>query len=627
MICGFKIAALCISRVNEDSHFKFTEALYKSLEKYGYKLFIYNTCSDLVKNSLSEVGQCYVFDLIDYETADAVIIDVESLKNNSVINGIIARSVSRCIPCVLINGDDDRCINITFDYKLGFENIVRHMIEHHKPKTIHLLSGIQGNSFTEERNEVFKKVVEENGFTFDESMISYGQFWAQPAVEAMEKLVAENRVPDAMICANDVMAITAASVLQKHGYKIPEDVIISGYDGIDEIRYSNPNITSCQNSWSLMAQKIASIINDCDNGIAADRDYLIGSSLLLSESCGCRTVPVSSASDQLTRLNSHFAKYMDDDITLFEMSAKMHICKTVEQASDKIVLPDTHNIICIINEECTDESIHPLTKIKSRTFSNNMYVLYDSRYRKDFVPYSFPKNQIVPEMENVLSTNFPLVFSSVNYLDIPLGYVCFYFTPDQEYYYKIIQITNSLSNGISGFRNMRYQAYITNQIEEMYKLDSLTGMYNRNGFNKEFRKISENLSKFGGELTVISADLDGLKKINDNYGHEDGDNAIAAVAAAILNSMPKSAVCMRFGGDEMVAVIPEKCDGQSIKESIDSYLAQFNKNSGKPYTVSTSLGIYSCECSPGSVLDFERLLKNSDKLLYRDKATKKLRHN
>ncbi len=625
MICGYKIAALCISRVNEDSHFKFTQALNRSLEKHGYRLFVFNTCSDLVKNSLSEYGECYVFDLIDYDIVDTVIIDVESLKNSSVINNIVSKAVSKNVPRILIDGNDDRCVNINFDYESGFEEIVRHMIEVHKPETVHFLSGIEGNSFTEMRNNIFRKVASENGYDVDDSMISYGQFWADPAKLAVEKLIREDRVPRAIICANDVMAITASSVLQQNGYKVPDDVLISGFDGIDEIRYSNPNITSCHNSWSDMANKIAQLADDLNSGVKCEKHYVVGSSLIMAQSCGCMDVPVASASDLLARLNSHFAKYMDDDIKLFEMSAKMHICKTIEQASGEILLPDTNNIVCLINDECTDESIHPLTRIKSRVFSSKMFVLYDSRYNDEFKPYGFPQKQIVPGLENIFATGYPLIFSALHYLDIPLGYMCYYFIDSQDYYYKIIQITNSISNGISGLRNMRYQSYITGQIEEMYKLDSLTGMYNRNGFNKEFRKITQKMSRVGGFITVISADLDGLKTINDNYGHEEGDNAISAVAAAILASMPPSAVCMRFGGDEMVAVIPEKCDTEAIKDSIHSYLEAHNKRVNKPYKVSTSLGIYSCECSPGSTLDFENLLKNSDKLLYLDKATRKLK--
>ena len=153
----------------------------------------------------------------------------------------------------------------------------------------------------------------------------------------------------------------------------------------------------------------------------------------------------------------------------------------------------------------------------------------------------------------------------------------------------------------------------------MYKSDALTGLYNRNGFIKEYDKIIEECTD---GLTVILADLDDLKYINDTYGHGEGDVAIRAVALALKACCPEEAVCARFGGDEMIAVINGEYSGD-IKGDIDRYLESYTASSGKPYKVSASVGIY--KARPEETGDFKEILKKSDKLMYMDKAKKKLK--
>ena len=80
-------------------------------------------------------------------------------------------------------------------------------------------------------------------------------------------------------------------------------------------------------------------------------------------------------------------------------------------------------------------------------------------------------------------------------------------------------------------------------------------------------------------MVVIMADLDGLKYINDFFGHEDGDNAIAVCAKALKDSCPPEALCLRFGGDEMLAFICGECDPVAIVNSIADKLDAYNASS------------------------------------------------
>jgi DNA-binding LacI/PurR family transcriptional regulator len=95
------------------------------------------------------------------------------------------------------------------------------------------MGGFRDNVFSEERKQIFRKVIEEYGIAFDEEkMCSYGDFWAMPARKATEEIIASGDIPDAIICANDYMAINVCDVMKNHGYSVPEDVIITGLTGM-----------------------------------------------------------------------------------------------------------------------------------------------------------------------------------------------------------------------------------------------------------------------------------------------------------------------------------------------------------------------------------------------------------
>lgn len=181
-----------------------------------------------------------------------------------------------------------------------------------------------------------------------------------------------------------------------------------------------------------------------------------------------------------------------------------------------------------------------------------------------------------------------------------------------------MQITMMLSNALNGFRAARYQRYLREHIEESYRRDPMTGLYNRSGFMKRFPDFKADCN---GVITAVLADLDNLKMINDTYGHDEGDVAIRAVAQALENSCPEGSICIRFGGDEMFAVVKGRVN-KEIRTKIDTWLDNFNSKSGKPYKVSASVGIYTTDSRDA---DFEELVRKSDQLMYNEKIAKKIK--
>ncbi len=158
------------------------------------------------------------------------------------------------------------------------------------------------------------------------------------------------------------------------------------------------------------------------------------------------------------------------------------------------------------------------------------------------------------------------------------------------------------------------------KMDEMYRHDPLTGLYNRIGFMNIFNRLKKKPENKNKPITVIMSDLDGLKYINDNFGHADGDSSIAAVAQALFNATPEKSLSTRFGGDEVFSVIIGDCDPDEIIRNIEKYLDNYNKEAKKQYTVATSSGYITSVLNDD--FDFNTVLKSADEEMYKIKNRK-----
>lgn len=621
MLNGRRIISLCTSRLNDIESSRFVTGLNRSLNESDASLFIYNINTDLYWDDSNIRAEAAVFGLVNYDVTDIVIIMYERIKNKTICDRITEEAKAHNVPVIIVDGAGEGCINICFDYKKGFEAITRHIIEKHGSKRPHFLAGLKDNVFSDERMEVFRKVVEENGIGFSEDMVSYGNFWAKPAREATEKIVASGNIPDAIICANDIMAINVCTVLQENGYKVPEDVIVSGFDGIDEINFSFPKITSayCGNA-GLVPAIIEAVKGIFEKGVLTG-EYHAEPELLLDESCGCERTETISNTNALRNFNDRFYRYQDDHKLLSSISESMLNSNDILDCACKMFSDVLSDMTCIINKDCIKSTHNYFAGPSRMDFDEEMFVFFE-RDASTFRQRPFKRADMIPNIERALGTGSPVIFNVISFLNMPLGYVCFYYKDyDVVDYCKIPQIVNAIGSGLGGFVNLKYQLYLTSRIERMYKFDSLTGLYNRLGFNKEFEKRMTELMGSTVPVTVILADLDGLKYINDNYGHGAGDNAIHTVAKAMSKACPEEALSVRFGGDEMLTVITGDCVPEQIKYDIQQYLKRYNSRNKNPYIIAASIGIYRTDTS--SDIDFDSLVRGADMAMYEEKLAKR----
>lgn len=148
-------------------------------------------------------------------------------------------------------------------------------------------------------------------------------------------------------------------------------------------------------------------------------------------------------------------------------------------------------------------------------------------------------------------------------------------------------------------------------------IDFLTGTVNRRKFDAELTKRVHNgdIVKFSG----IMVDIDRFKAINDNYGHQAGDDALTAFSSIVLKNFRKTDIVARYGGDEF-CILTDICDEDKIRQTIaklKNNVETFNASHKLPFSIFYSIGyaIYDNELDGSS----SAFLKRLDELMYKEK--------
>lgn len=619
MIGNIKIIAVCMCKVYDERNYRIIRALNNFAVENDYRLFVYHTCSDLYWKTLSEKGEQSVFDLIDYNITDAVVTFEEGVYAENVMTKIRMDASKYGKPVISVGVEHDDCISIKFGYAKGFEQVVRHVIEQHGIRDIGFIAGRKDEENSEERIAVFRKLLEEYDIPFRNDVFYYGDYWSAPTLKAVDDMIEKNKVPRAIICANDMMAIAAGAEFQRRGYKIPEDIIITGFDGSEEANFCTPMLTTSGCSYDDTAKTIINVISKALAGEKPEKIYTVDYDLSVENSCGCKpSVEQINTGEYIRILRDRMNRYQDEERVLYELAVNIMNCETPKTLATLLKEYNFGDVAIVVNGDFFDERKAPgVISDREPLFSDKMILLRSRAVEDRNIPQPFDRTNIIPDIENIMDYKVPLIFSALAHIGVPLGYACFYFPVQLNEYFKIPLYVNSLNTALGSFRSVTYQKYMTKHIEEMYRHDMLTGLYNRTGFYNAL----ETLPRRNDQLAlVVSVDVDGLKYINDNFGHEAGDYAIRAAANAIDSVSIENKVCGRFGGDELALFAIVDTDlAEQVKEEIKDKMAELNRRCGKSYVLSVSVG---AAVAPVENFWFDDVMHIADKYMYEDKRLK-----
>ncbi|MCR5342807.1 MAG: GGDEF domain-containing protein [Butyrivibrio sp.] len=609
---------------------RFCHSLSSAARKKDYNIIFFMTFEVINDESDFNKMNEKMIKFAPIEYMDAIIVAFDTFDRES-IRQILEDELRKRATCPVISFREKYkdFYSVTSNANDAIINMVNHLADYHHCKNIAFMAGYPHHYDSNERLAIYKTIMKYKELPIYENSIFYGDMWRFKGEEAFRYFFADpDHIPDAIICANDHMARALCNAAIEHGLDIPGDLIVTGVDDIAEAVEYHPTLTTVSVDIEAMNIRTIELVDKLINKQYIKSGNAVPAKIMYRESCGCNgeevVIPYQQQLNQYYERMSHLLGQPHNQ-TMFQIG--LDGCDTMEELLEtihkNINLVIKHKSFFIFlsgrdNENGGRDFKEDITDEVEQVFGYRDGERLPENTRKIRTDTA----QLINEFENEKprTVYFSLLHDSNNCIGFAVSeFQSLNDTVDQYYFDYLLKISLAI--------NKHYMAselkYLLEQSKQKSLTDFMTKLSNRRGFDQFVSQNRKEWIKTGEEIAFMTLDLDGLKKINDELGHESGDLAISAAAKIIKKKCPDSGLCARTGGDEFLMVFPaKKASPEDVAAKIESGMKKRNASGAFPFKLSISIGWHT------TVLDkatrIEDCLAESDQKMY---EMKKNHHN
>ena len=595
MLNGYKLIAVCLTKIQDEVTYEFIDALYQTVKGSDYRLLLFNSFSDLYHQNVYDEGAKSIYQLLNYDLVDAVIIKADTINDHQVIRDLIARAKERQIPVILLNMKAEGCYSIVPSYENVFSQLIEHVIKVHDKRKLYFLSGSMGESNSMLREKIFRETLRDCGIDPQTAKVAYGEYWYGPAERAVENWIQSGDLPEAIICANDAMAVAACKVLKRHQIRVPEDMIVTGFDGVPSYQFHRPALSTCTRTSSVLAGKCREMLtNILEKNKPPYRD-IEEYTLTIQESCGCRKQ--SHPDYQLCADRLCVSRWDTQRHEEFILSQVERVVETIDMGIignklNSFILPDS---MVALNSDFLAATRSNVKPDPGRPFAEEMIVISSLDSNLDRHRYALYKSaEMYPHLEEAVSEDTMFLFQSIYVENNVCGY---YIVKSKELLTdasKIHRVSKVMNLAFSLIISRMQQDHMSHSLEEMQYHDPVTGVLNLKGLVKRINELYPIWKERAIAVSVYN--IPKYQFIYENYGLKDVEETVQLTADALRMANPQDTVTARIS-DDSFCIINEAEDqgaaGWIINDSVRAFyrfIESFNKTQDKEYFVEVNCG-------------------------------------
>lgn len=597
---------------------------------YGVSLFTCQARSDLSEKHVE--GENKIYSLINLRRFDGAILMTNTIWDKTAREYVIDKIRESGIPCVSIEMQLEGMGFVGIDNYEAMMGMMQHLKEH-RYHPMHFIAGPRHHYENGQRQQAFMDFVEQEGYPEEECEIWYGDYSFESGGKVVDSMHEDDCVPRLIVCANDQMALGACARLKQLGYRVPEDVAITGFDGSYDVEEYIPGISTVDRPKKRLGREAFDILLDemehRSTEPIANVKRVMPSSLMLQESCGC---PVGDRDPEkmIEKLYENNIRTERYNFSIRHLEDGMMECETLEELvfclRQKMNTVAPEDMYLCLNKSVYEEmsgrgDIHVRQRNMVQDYEYRVYMTKISR--EDGMPEfeAFDTELMFPDIwDKSRRTPGNYVFVPLHFQDNCIGYLVLtgdIATKQVPWYYIWIR---NISHALQNLQNtLRLKGAIQN-IDDMALQDSLTGIYNRMALKRFVADMVIRANRDRLKLLFLFADVDHLKRINDVYGHEAGDAAIRMAADALRQVYDKAKLIIRYGGDEFLIVTEDytREQAEERRRRARALLDQWAEERQLPYPMSMSIGYYYKD--EDTVATMEEYIERADACMYENKC-------
>ncbi len=556
----------------------------------------------------------------------------------------------RPLPLANISMEIPGIPSVVVDNREAYESIIKELVTRQHCKKFGIL-GVRGNS-----NEVRIRIKNIKGFLANEgiteenitvwkSQLSYG-----PALEDLRLAYKEiGRFDyDAIICMNDEMAFAAMDFCSEIGLKIPEDVAVVGFDNLVNADISIPTLTTIKQNFEGQGYLAGMNLIREITGKPVDKVSVMTAIPVMRESTKRypydKTAPHARCfefeSDEVkpflrTYSGTEWYRKKGEFYQTTNFYTQMQSDMTYDQLRNRINDDIRSFGITACAIVLYEKPIETAVPFEYFHLPKNAHLFagfddktgFDSTVDKKLIKCS-PKDEMLPDGIINIDSDGVMVFS-IFHSTLQYGYIVL--RPgsyDSIIYDLFVKLLSSTIASVYSFSLAHNEtSRVRKKIDELDLIastDELTGLYNRRGFYSFGETTLKFAKAMGQSGIVLYCDMDGLKKINDIYGHEAGDRAILAESIILKSNFRSNDIIARIGGDEFAVICPglNRKALKHIQNQINEDCQIWSGGNELGFSISISIG-YVAYPSAKMGYKLTPLLSEADSMMYLEKRAKK----
>lgn len=604
---------------------------YASQYHLDTDLYVFQSFGNFNTDEGYNSGEYNITRLPDLRTFDGIILDLSNVSDASLKESFLARVRESDVPAISLLEDLPGLYYSGLDNLTDFSILVEHLITEHGCRKLNYVGGSPRNQENQKRLLAYRKTLEKHGILFEPERVIERSFEIKTGIRAFTEFQQKDLLPEAFVCANDNIAVGVCLAAREASFSIPEDFLVTGFDNEDKASYCNPRITTADFSKTEIMYHAMELLVDIWNGQTDRRCTYTQAVHIFQESCRCMSeCPPDRGQYIIKRILSE-TRQSDMQNWMIDLNRFLLDCTSYTNLTSHMQMwlheHQFGNLYLLMNPDIFHlEEVDILPEIPDDIYRcvgypDKMTVVHPVSDTEAVMQLSITDGHLLPDITRTGDQNI-FVFAPLHFREREVGYVvlqnCDYLL-DHQFLFKML---NSFRTALESLYNKLVLCKKNKQLSQLYIHDSLTGLYNRMAYEKLALPLFQKYMQKKKHLGILFVDADHLKYINDNFGHDMGNLAIRSIASAIHKSCPVGSVCMRYGGDEFVCVIPDfdLPRMHQLEKTILHALEEISDVSRFPFPLEASIGSVIADDAVFSLNDYINL---ADQKMYASKKARK----